>query len=635
MTRTASMKIAVMLSICAMSWWQPQFEPASAMEIRFPGLGKLSLQFHMEPGTGKVSNSDQASTSEGDQTEDSDPNAETEGSQNQTDSPQPITNEPPKENATEQAVPKEETEKPNQTAATEATTKKDEQATTKAENEAATTKAAKEGKEVTTEKPLDKQKQETTEAAQTEAATEEDSENQTDSPEPEEEKAEAKPPAATDGTTKKAKEKEAATTKAAADKKAPTEKPEVTPKAKEEPATTQAANDKEATTEKPPANQKQQVTEASEGEELTEADENENTTPVKAPKSQPATPKPGKQLKPTEATSKKPQNQDKKQPSTTEASDPYEPSESEEELPKHSDESDSDPEDDFDDSDIWDDTVDPPQEFGQEYDLDPNQLQDHADKSDMDDRFAPKLQLPFDLLRDMFYKPNQSDSSEPMPAPRMDSFFDRLKSLLSPAQLMDRLDRIPGQIQAMVDGLRQKRSDGLKSLREKLDSVTEAVGKKFGDRFGKGAAGDENLQKCVEKIQPAFDRYESVLQKGIEPCVDKTQRSMRKHDSQIQRILAASSEALTDVKECASKMGGSFGEMFRSVISFGSCTTNKFKNKIEHLLGPQLEKLTGVIGKHKEDTEAQINEAIQCVEHRLHVPKLEKLQEKILDKINC
>ncbi|XP_065072504.1 uncharacterized protein LOC135696894 [Ochlerotatus camptorhynchus] len=407
---------------------------------------------------------------------------------------------------------------------------------------------------------------------------------------------------------------------------------QTTQKIDREPSKTTAVKDKP--TEAPAKETEAKATTlAKDSKQTTQTIDNDpsNTTAVKdkpteAPaKATTATTDGGKQQpnnKPTEATTA-----EAKQTTDTVGKSPTT------EQPKEEQDAASDP-DEFDDSDIWDDMEDPPEEFGREYDLDPSLFDSGGD--DLGD-FQPKLQLPPNMTKDMFFDA-PVDAKPPNPADDDDDaegngIFERIKRFFSIANIKEQLDTIPGKMQALMDRFRHKKSDGLKKLREKMDGLAEKEGQKIAKAFSKLKAPKQNPQQCIEQIEKSFKQYEAALQGGIQPCMHKVQSVMSKQEGALRNAQAKFSRMLTDMQDCANKLDSSgVNSIVKSILNIGSCTKMNIQSKIEDSLQPQMKRLSEMVQQQGSKLNGNMNATGLCVERQLQLPQFQTLQEELVAK---
>lgn len=284
-----------------------------------------------------------------------------------------------------------------------------------------------------------------------------------------------------------------------------------------------------------------------------------------------------------------------------------------------------DDDDDFDMSDVWDDVEEPPEEFGREYDLDPK-LMDSGNNSS-DDDFQPKLELPPDMTKDMFYDGNNNSSNETKTvAPDEGGFFDQLKKFFSIGNLIEQLDTIPGKVQSLMDQFQQKKSSGLRSLREKMDSSAESIGNKISEAFARmKPPKHEAPQECLRSVQENFQQYEAALQGGIEPCLEKAQSLLGKQEGALKSAMGRFSRMLSDMQGCAQKLeGASIKEFVTSIFNVGSCTKDNIQSKIEQALQPQMQRLAELIQRQGKALQGNMDATGECIKRKLQLSKFQK-----------
>ncbi|KXJ76611.1 hypothetical protein RP20_CCG009343 [Aedes albopictus] len=403
--------------------------------------------------------------------------------------------------------------------------------------------------------------------------------------------------AVTGGATKKAEEEPTTTVKGndktaqagnaeqSEAKKAETKKVEATTEAQAKPKDKPNKEDKKETT----------ASTAKTSEAITEV------TTIKDKKAD--TPNPGKNMETTT-----------KQEAVTTTAKPESEAEEEEEE-----------DDDFDMSDVWDDVEDPPEEFGREYDLDPKLLDSGNNSSDND--FQPKLELPPDMTKDMFFDGNNNETKAV--APDEGGFFDRLKKFFSIGNLIEQLDTIPGKVQSLMDQFQQKKSSGLRSLREKMDGSAESIGNKISEAFArmKPPKHEPNAQECLRSVQENFKQYEAALQGGIEPCLEKAQSVLGKQEGALKGAMGRFSRMLSDMQGCAQKLEeASIKEFVTSIFNVGSCTKNNIQSMIEQTLQPQMQRLSELIQRQGKALQGNMDATGECIKRKLQLSKFQKQQ---------
>ncbi|XP_001663160.2 uncharacterized protein LOC5577063 isoform X1 [Aedes aegypti] len=490
------------------------------------------------------------------------------------------------------------------------------------------------GNEEVTTKKADATTDESEEKPMTEAANEEVAAALTKNPK-------AKKSNAKQSKTTPKKESEATTEKIQATTQAQTtEKKEVDKSSSEkgkEVTTEPSESEKQPSTAQPeqtpdPASEEKQTTKAA-NEEVTEAPKLKPTKAAKQKKTKATKAIHSKTtpMKPNEATTEKAKATT--QAPTTEKPTEQSPETSPDDATTEAAEGDDDG-DDFDMDDIWDDVEDPPEEFGRQYDLDPKLLDSGNGLGD----FQPKLELPPDMTKDMFYE-EQADAIDPNDDPdEKGGFFDRLRKFFSIGNLIEQLDTIPGKIQSLMDQLRQKKSDGLKKLREKLDKSSETVGSKISEAFAKLKPSKQRPpQQCLESIQKKFQHYEAALQQAVEPCFEKARSVMEKQEGALAKAVGRFNQMLTDMQSCAQKLeGGPIKTLVKSILNMGTCTKNNIKSQIGQALQPQMERLSELIQRQGSAMQGNMNATGVCVERKLQIPKFQKRwQDLVTDGKRC
>ncbi|XP_055523222.1 cell surface glycoprotein 1-like [Wyeomyia smithii] len=171
-------------------------------------------------------------------------------------------------------------------------------------------------------------------------------------------------------------------------------------------------------------------------------------------------------------------------------------------------------------ADLWSDAEKPPKEFGTELDLDPRKIDSNVCLQP--ETFLPTLELPHDLLRNMFQ--NTSGENVPFQVQNFLNFFvSTIHSLLNPQLILDQLDRIPGKIQIMIGKFNQQKAEGIQLVKNKMDSIAESVQQKISQNLASVNLCDEKAKQCMKHVQRVYQSYQRALQNRIGSCVGNVQ----------------------------------------------------------------------------------------------------------------
>ncbi|XP_055610241.1 uncharacterized protein LOC129757108 [Uranotaenia lowii] len=299
--------------------------------------------------------------------------------------------------------------------------------------------------------------------------------------------------------------------------------------------------------------------------------------------------------------------------------------------------SDLDSFDDADDfGDIWGDVEKPPATFGREFDLKPNQI---SPECIPDDSFLPVLELPEDLVPEMFYRSptngtgpaqaEKSTGSEEDPG-LIKSLISSITSALSLEGLKNLLESVRKQLQLLTDRFKVKTAESLQSIRTTMDQASNSIKKVITtpDENWDKSNCNEKVKECIEKVNKEFKTFENNLRNEIKLCTDRFKGAVNERKSKIEEINKSTEQTLGDLTSCLNNPPPSVTSILSSLLKTGKCTVNQVSSRTSSTLKDFSSKVLSQEAALSSKTE----QANQCIEEKVTGSKIKTKQNNLMDQ---